>query len=218
MENLEMNAQVEETAVEQTTATESAKKSSAKDFFVKVGKGVKEFFRRFMVSLKRRPHNIALVMLIVTFVVYSFNLTNISNTTAYIYGSGMGLCEFAAMLFSVLAIVCFLNAFPKRQKAKIIMVILLFAMLALIIFCDIMYYVRIVQAVLGENPTKDMVGDHVYVAKAMTIMIVHIIMLAVSVLLIATIPLYGKLFKKIKTSIDVEYTEADEEVELAEEA
>ena len=220
MENLEMNAQVE-TAVEETTATEGAKKSSAKDFFVKVGKGVREFFRKLMVSLKRRPHNIALVMMFVTFIVYSFNLTKISNTTAFIYGDGMGLCEFATMLFSTLTFVVFLNAFPKREKPKIIFLVLLFVMIALVIVCDVIYYLRINTAITnatqaGEEWLND--GKHDYVFDAKTMIIAHIILLGISAILVATIPLYGKLFKKIKTSIELEYTEADEAVELAEEA
>ena len=220
MENLEMNAQVEETAVVQITATESAKQSSTKKFFVKVGKSTKEFFRKLMVSLKRRPHNIALLMLAVSFIVYSFDLTKISNTTAYLDGNGMGLCEFAIMLFSTLAFVCFLNAFPKRGKPKIFFLVVLFVMLAIIITCDIIYFVRINQALTrADNPVilpED--GSRDYVLKAKSLSLAHIILLGVSTILTATIPLYGRLFKLVNTSIEVEYTEADEEVELAEEA
>lgn len=216
MENLEMNAQVEEVAVEQTTATESAKENSAKVFFVKVGRGVREFFRKLMVSLKRRPHNIALCMMLISFIVYSFSLTKISDTTSLIQGSGMGLCEFATMLLSLLAMVTFLNAFPKRQKPKIIFLVMLFVMLALIIACDAIYYLRVVQAMTrAENPISPE-GKNSYILDAKVICIAHIILLGITILLIATIPLYGKLLKKIKTSIEVEYTEADEAVELAE--
>ena len=40
--------------------------------------GVKEFFRKRMVSLKRKPQTIALLGLLIAFVYYSFNLTKIS--------------------------------------------------------------------------------------------------------------------------------------------
>jgi hypothetical protein len=42
---------------------------------------MKEFFRKKMVGLKRKPQTIALVVLAVAFIYYSLNLTQISNTT-----------------------------------------------------------------------------------------------------------------------------------------
>ena len=50
-----------------------------------------EALRKFIVSLKRKPQNIAMVALVVSFLVYSLNLTSVSNTTAKIQGAGMGL-------------------------------------------------------------------------------------------------------------------------------
>ena len=81
-----------------------------------------EFLRRFFVALKRQPSMIALVVLIIAFFYYSLNLTHISDTTAKIQGPGMGLSGFATMLFSMLSLVCFLNAFPKRKKPVLPMV------------------------------------------------------------------------------------------------
>lgn len=100
---------------------------------------MKEFIRKFFVSLKRSPQNIPLVALAAAFIVYSFRLTSISDTTARINTANMGQCEFAAMLFSILAFVCFLRAFPKRQKINIPMLVLLFLMLALLVFADSIY-------------------------------------------------------------------------------
>ena len=85
---------------------------------------MKEFFRKRMVTLKRRTHLIPLVILAVAFVYYSLNLTVISNTTSLINGAHMGLAEFATMLFSVLSLVCFLNAFPHRKKVNVPMLVL----------------------------------------------------------------------------------------------
>ena len=83
---------------------------------VKKPSAVKEFFRKQIVTLKRNPQNIPMAMLLISFVYYSLNLTNMSNTTAKIQGVGMGLCQFCIMLFSLLSIVCMLNAFPKRKE------------------------------------------------------------------------------------------------------
>ena len=87
--------------------------------------GIGEFFRKFLVSLKRKPHMIPLVIMVLGFVYYSFNLTQISNTTALINGPHMGLTEFATMLFSTLSLVCFLNSFPHRKKTNIPMLVLM---------------------------------------------------------------------------------------------
>ena len=112
-----------------------------------------EFLRKFVVSLKRSPQTIPLVVLVIAFLVYSMNLTHISDTTAKIQGPGMGLCGFATMLFSMLSLVCFLNAFPRRKKPVIPMVVIMFVMFAIILFCD-NYYAELIYAALTrtENP------------------------------------------------------------------
>lgn len=182
----------------------SAKTMSKKQTSAKPQKGIKEFFRKFFVALKRNPQGIAMVALAVAFLVYSLNLTSIANTTARINLPNMGQCEFAAMLFSILAFVVFLRAFPKRQKANKIMLGLLFLMFALLVFVDIVYLTRIQEAILNpDNPLVIDVGT-AYVAMAINTVVVHIICVGVCAVLVATLPLYGKLLKKINTSIDVE--------------
>ena len=49
-----------------------------------LGAYLKETVRRFIVSLKRSPQNIPMVMLLLSFVYFSLNLTYMSNTTAKI--------------------------------------------------------------------------------------------------------------------------------------
>ncbi|MCM1298963.1 MAG: hypothetical protein NC203_03470 [Firmicutes bacterium] len=167
-------------------------------------KGFKEFIRKFIVSLKRSPHNIAMVALAVAFLVYSLNLTSISNTTARVNSPNMGQCEFAAMLFSILAFVCMLRAFPKRQKANKIMLTLLFIMLIGLVAVDCVYILRINQAMLRtENPLV-ITPELAYIAIANNAIVAHIVCVGICALLLATLPLYGKLLKKINTSIDVE--------------
>lgn len=167
-------------------------------------RGIKEFIRKFFVSLKRSPQNIALVALAGAFIVYSFNLTSIAHATSVINTANMGQCEFAAMLFSILAFVCFLRSFPKRQKPKTVMIILLFLMLLLLVFVDIVYIIRINEAfVRPENPI--VLDDTTkYIASARSAVAVHIVFVAVTAFLLATLPVYSKLLKKINTSIDVE--------------
>ncbi len=164
-------------------------------------RGKKEFIRKFFVSLKRSPQNIPLVALGVAFIVYSFNLTSIANTTARINTPNMGQCEFAAMLFSILAFVCFLRTFPKRQKTNKVMLVLLFLMLVLLIFADSVYLLRISEAV---NRTVNPIAKSADISTAQMTVIVHIIFVCICAVLVATLPVYAKLLKKINTSIDVE--------------
>lgn len=101
--------------------------------------GVKEFIRKRLVALKRKPQMIAMVILGIAFVYYSLNLTHFTMTTAYVQGNGMGLSGFVIMLFSVLALVCFLNAFPHRKKVNIPMLALMFLLSGVVFFCDFHY-------------------------------------------------------------------------------
>ncbi len=171
---------------------------------VKTSGKMPEFLRKFFVALKRKPSTIALVVLLIAFFQYSLNLTHISDTTAKIQGPGMGLCGFATMLFSMLSLVCFLNAFPRRKKPVIAMVVLMLVMFAVILFCDI-YYSNLITTALtrAENPiTLD--ASTIYIAQAYNVLQDHIIILGVGIALILLMPLYTKLLRKIDTSVTVE--------------
>ena len=164
-----------------------------------------EFLRRFFVALKRQPSIIALVFLVIAFFQYSLNLTHISDTTAKIQGAGMGLCGFATMLFSMLSLVCFLNAFPKRKKPVLAMVILMFVMFAIIIFCDVHYSGLIMNALTrAENPIK-LDASTIYIAQAYNVLQTHIVLECIGIALVLLLPVYTKLLRKINTSITVEY-------------
>ena len=168
------------------------------------GSGMPEFLRRFFVALKRRPSIIALLVLLIAFFQYSLNLTHISDTTAKIQGPGMGLCGFATMLFSMLSLVCFLNAFPRRKKPVIAMVVLMLLMFGVIIFCDVYYSNLIMNALTrAENPiTLD--ATTIYIAQAYNVLQTHITSLCVGVALILLLPLYTRLLRRINTSVTVE--------------
>ena len=164
---------------------------------------MKEFFRKMLVSIKRKPQIFAGVVLAGAFLYYSLNLTKISNTTAKVQGRNMGLCGFITMLFSILVFVCFLNAFPKRKKANIPMLVLMYAIFAIIIAADVAYRNRIAEAAAKEE-FRRVIDESPYIMQADKVLLVHIILVAVVALLIALMPVYGKLLKKINTSVDVE--------------
>lgn len=174
-----------------------------------------ESLRKMMVTLKRQPSLIPLFVLAVAFVYYSFNLTKMSNTTALVYGSGMGLCQFVIMLFTVLALVCMLNAFPKRKKPNIPMIVLMFGMLAVNIYAAFHYRTRIFNAVTREVSPID-VGDNEFVLAAYNMLMVYIILVAVAAALVVLMPMYSKLLKRINTSVEIEYSGDMEQIEIEE--
>ncbi len=188
-------------------AFQSTQRSVQNQKSAKPGRGIREFIRKFFVSLKRKPQNIPLLVLAAAFVVYSLNLTSIANATATINTPNMGQCEFAGMLFSILAFVCFLRAFPKRQKPSKLMLGLLYLMMAVLVFVDSVYVFRVNEALTrSENPIQ-ITADTSYIPAAQNIVTVHIVLIVICAVLIATMPIYGKLLKKINTSIEVEGNE-----------
>lgn len=181
-------------------------------------RGVKEFFRKKIVSLKRKPHTIPMLVLVVGFLYYSLNLTQVSNTTAKLQLSGMGLSGFCTMLFSILSLVCFLNAYPHRKKTNIPMLVLMFAMLALLIYCDTYYMGCIIHA--QTRPENRIVVDAntIYITRAYDMLGVHRIIVCIGAGLTLLVPVLRKLLRKINTSRPVEDTGDMEAILLSEEA
>ncbi len=182
------------------------------------GARVKEGFRKFLVALKRRPQMIPLAMLVITFLEYSLHLTTISDTTAKIQGSGMGLCGFATMLLSMLSMVSFNNSFPRRKPVNKPMLILMFVMLGLIIFADVTYLNAVYAAVLRPDNPIAVTMSTVYIAYAEYYLRLHIILLCVSIALVILLPVYSKLIRRIKTSIEVEEIEGMGAIDISGEA
>ena len=169
--------------------------------------GIREFCRKRLVGLKRKPQSIALVVLAAASVYYSLNLTKISNTTAKIQGQGMGLAGFVTMLFSILSLVCFLNAFPHRKKTNIPMLALMFLMTGVIFYCDIYYGGKITAAITRETNPIDPTGTNSFITAAASMLKVHQVILIIGAALTALLPVYKPLLKKINTSVEVEANE-----------
>ena len=179
------------------------------------GARLKESLRKMIVTLKHKPHMIPMVMLVITFLYYSLHLTTISNTSAKIQGPNMGLCGFAIMLFSILSLVCFGNAFPHRKPVNKPMLILMFAMLAIIFTADIAYINAISSAVFREENPIVVTQTTAYIAYAQYYLQVHMILLGISVALTVLLPVYSKLIRKIRTSIEVEDTGNMEVIDIS---
>ena len=183
---------------------------------------MKEFFRKKMVALKRKPQTIAFIVLVVSFLIYSLNLRNISDTTAQINTTGMGLTGFATMLFSMLSLLTFLNSFPHRKRVNVPMLVLFFIMQGIIIFCDNYYLSKInwrmhIEAEAGYDALVSWLAKNAYVYKAYNMLNTHMVFVIVTIALVVLLPLYSKLLRKVKTSIDVEGNENMGEIEIASE-
>lgn len=165
---------------------------------------MKEKWRKFLVSLKRKPHMIALVVLVVGFLVYSLRLTVISNTTAKIQGTGMGLCGFVIMLFSMLGLVSYGRSFPHRKPVNKIMLCLTFVLFAAVIFADTQYMAAVRNAIYREVDPIAVTEATSYITESLSLLRIHIIITGIGLALTALLPLYGPLIKKINTSIQVE--------------
>jgi hypothetical protein len=178
---------------------------------------LKERVRKFFVALKKNPQSIPIVALVVTFLHYSLNLTSISNTTAKLQGRHMGLAAFVTMLFLILSFVCMINAFPKRQKPKIAMIVIMIVLYAAVIFADIHYLGRIVYAISRpDNPIK-ITSNTAYIAIAYNTVIINIVLVAVTTICMILEPVIAKLVKKINTSIDVEGSGDIASIDIADE-
>ena len=164
---------------------------------------IREFFRKRLVSLKRNPQTIPMLMLVFAFLYYAFNLSAISNTTALINGPHMGLAAFCVMLFSALDLVCFLNSFPHRKKVNVPMLVLTFVMLGVLIYADIYYGGRITAALTREESPISPTGKNAFVAVAQGIVGTHQVLVIVGAALLALLPVYSKLLRKINTNIDI---------------
>jgi len=183
---------------------------------VKKPSAVKEFFRKQIVTLKRNPQNIPMAMLLISFVYYSLNLTNMSNTTAKIQGVGMGLCQFCIMLFSLLSIVCMLNAFPSRKKPVYPMVALMFVMFGIMIYADIHFCNGIMAALTRTESPIILDINTQYIANAYNMLQTFMILIGITAVLVLTLPIYSKWIRKINTSVDVEDNGDMAQIEISE--
>ncbi len=179
---------------------------------------IKEFFRKKIVGLKRNPKIIPLLVMAVAFILYSLNLTAVSFTVSIAQGSNLGLCEFGIMLFSVLGMVCMLNAFPRRQKTNIPMLVLVFVLFAVILYCDFHFISDLTRRInIGDIVVKanDKITSKVPVALSM--FKTHFIIEAVAAVLVALMPVYSKLLNMINTSVSVDDNGEMGEIEIASE-
>ncbi len=165
---------------------------------------MKNSIRKALVGLKRNTSMIPMAVLMVAFLWFSLNMTHLSNTTAKIQGAGMGLAQFAVMLLGMLSMVCLMNSFPRRKKPNYPMIVLMFVMFGIMIFCDMHYNNAILAAVTRPQNPIVIDSNTAYIQSAYNVLSTHIVLLVVTAVLVVTLPIYSKWIKRINTSVDVE--------------
>lgn len=188
-----------------------------KNVISKIWASVKEAARKFMVTLKRNPHFIPFAMLLISFIVLSFNLTKISNTTATMNKSGMGLCAFIAMLFSLLSMVCMLNAFPKRAKPRIPVIALMLVLFGAIIAVDLIYSTKVINGITTDADAIAITQKNYFIVEAQNTMIIHVVLMSLTAVCVVLEPVFAKLLRKINTSVDIENNGEIEAIEISDE-
>ena len=108
------------------------------------------------------------------------------------------------MLLSILSMVCMLNAFPKRRKPNMAMVIIMLVMFAVMIGADAIYCVKLVRGVTSDPDAITVTMKNYFIIEAQSALIAHIVTIALTAVCVVLEPVIAKLLKKVNTSIDVE--------------
>lgn len=148
-----------------------------------------------IVALKRGPQIIPLVLLSLSCVVYTFNLTAHSNAAIYVSNQYIALLMFIITLFAILSIFSYVNAYTKGKR-NLPMFIVCLAMVLCQIGLDLLCYTIYMNEinVLGTPLTVD-------VANAINGTVFHLVFLVISLLSVIFLPTYHKLILKIPVKI-----------------
>ena len=195
-----------ELAVTTGSAVEKQPKKSGK-----FASGVKEWFRKLIVKLKRKTQTIPLVLTLITSFVYLCMIGTFSQMIQENSGvSSLGICMFVATLASILILPLFLNAFPKNKKPVIAFIVAVFAVYALIIAMDVIFLVNTEKFLTTHNLTT----MSFYNESKLSI-IVHIVLVAICFLAFALLPVYKKAINKINTKKVVSSNDFSDEIDTS---
>ena len=168
--------------------------------------GLKEWFRKRVVALKVKPQTIPLLVMAITTIYFMLILFSVSKAVNYSANNAhtfaTGICTFITTLLSLLYLVSFLNAFPKRKKPNIFFIVLVFVMIAGQLACDLVCYLQFDACLNSVTDTGSNI--YVYCKEAQPYLIGHIVLLGLSAVVFALLPVYAKLIRKIDTSIKLE--------------
>ena len=180
-----------------------------------VGAAIKEWFRKRIVALKRAPHNIPLVYMVIVSFVWLVCLFTFSQAVDASAANYTGIAVFLTTLFSILVLALFLSAFPKRKKPNIVFIVLVFVFMVIIILSDFLYYYMETTFLSTRDPS--FAAGKPFIGKSLTLSITHMVLVGVGIILLATLPLYKKLLLKINTKKVIESNDLSEELDTSEE-
>lgn len=200
---------------QQEVAVASSAAVAEKETF---GAKIKEWFRKKVVGLKRSPQSITLLALFITTALWLIWLFTFSRTIAKnSVVEWCGLAVFVNTLISILILALFGNAFPKRKKPNVVFIVMLFVFMAIIIACDVIYYVQMKNYLYGaSNYEESHFASAPYMLESLTLAIVHIVLIAICAVLLATLPLYKRLINMINTKKVVATNEIKETIDVEE--
>lgn len=215
----EQEVEAQQPAQEEVAVAAMEEGSDTKESWLsRAGAAIKEWARKKVVGLKRSPQTITLVALFITTALWLIWLFTFSKTIDKCSSAEWcGLVVFVNTLVSILILALFGSAFPKRKKPSIVFIALLFVFMALIIVCDVVYYVQMKGYIYGaSNLTASDLKKDSYVLDSLTLAIVHMVLIGVCALLLATLPLYKRLINMINTKKEVASNEIKEVIDVEE--
>ena len=119
------------------------------------------------------------------------------------------------MLFSMLSLLCYMNSFPRRKPVNKPMLAVFIVMIAAILFCDWRYRELIYYAV-ALSPTPIAVTESTaYILEAYNMLFTHMVLIVVSLVLTALMPVFKILLKKINTRVDVDGYDKMESIDIS---
>lgn len=214
-------------SVETATVESHEAKEKKPNVLKRVWAAVKERGRKFIVKLKRRPMNIGLFVLLISSIVILCSLGNLAQLglSSQYQKEYQGLCIFIDILFGILVLVLYMNAFPKRSKhPKWVMYALTIVFMALLIGIDLYLYIM-----WGKNRSADLIrvpddyaywnidpGINNFFSKARNSVLAHAILVMISLVLMVLSPVIGKLLNKINTKVVLEDTQLKDEIDVEE--
>lgn len=194
------------TVTTDSTVEKQPKKSN--DFFA----GVKEWFRKLIVKLKRKTQTIPLVLTLITSFVFLCMIGTLSQMAQENSGvSSVGICMFVSTLASILILPLFLNAFPKNKKPVIAFIVAVFVVYALIITMDVLFIVNMDKYIAAH----DEVTTLKFYDESKTSLVVHIVLVGICFVSFALLPLYKKAINKINTKKVVLNNDFSDEIDTS---
>jgi hypothetical protein len=175
---------------------------------------MKEFFHKQIVNLKRAPQRIPLVFLVISCIIYTFNLSPHSNASMYVNSNIIALYVFIITLASMLAIFSYINAYSggvlHKGMLAVAIILILLQMFLGYLYLNIMFY----ETIYRENPVP-VTPD---IADSMNMTMVHMGSLVIALIAIVLKPLYHKALLKVDTSIlDVDESNISDDTSIDDE-